>query len=135
MQISTSVMHERLDGEVIALDMSTGKYFSMSGSAADVWYLLPFKDDLSDLQLSLMVAFPGEVDFEGLTEFVSELKELGLVLASQLNDEKENLPGIPNDYARGSWLKPKIFSYDDLSDLILIDPVHDTSDQGWQFPS
>ena len=135
MQISTSVMHERLDGEVIALDMSTGKYFSMSGSAADVWYLLPFKDNLSDLQLSLKVAFPGEVDFEGLTEFVNELKELGLVLASQLNDEKENLPGIPNDYARGSWLKPKIFSYDDLSDLILIDPVHDTSDQGWQFPS
>lgn len=135
MQISTSVMHERLDGEVIALDMSTGKYFSMSGSAADVWYLLPFKDDLSDLQLSLKVAFPDEVDFEGLTEFVSELKELGLVLASQLNDEKENLPGIPNDYARGSWLKPKFFSYDDLSDLILIDPVHDTSDQGWQFPS
>lgn len=135
MQISTSVMHERLDGEVIALDMATGKYFSMSGSAADVWYLLPFKNELPELQLSLKVAYPDEVAFEGLTEFVSELKEWGLVLASQLNYEKGITPEIPDDYVRGSWMKPKIFSYDDLSDLILIDPVHDTSDEGWQFPS
>lgn len=129
--ISRNVMHERLDGEVVALDMATGRYFSMSGPAADVWHLAASGFELSAWPVELASVFTTTHEFSGIDSFVSDLLSAGLASSQDTPPSNSDLMRLPNDYARKLWTHPELFSYDDLSDLILIDPVHDISDDGW----
>jgi hypothetical protein len=38
---------------------------------------------------------------------------------------------LPTDYVRKGWEPPSLLVFDDLADLLLIDPIHDTSTSGW----
>lgn len=129
--VSRHVMHERLDGEVVALDMATGRYFSMSGPAADVWHLVTSGFELSAWPVELASVFATTQVFSGLDSFVTDLISAGLVSSQDVPPSNFDLKRLPNDYARQLWTHPELFSYDDLSDLILIDPIHDISDDGW----
>ena len=51
-----------------------------------------------------------------------------LLINGVLNVEKIELP---NDYTRDNWESPELRIFDDLTDILLIDPVHDTSLEGW----
>lgn len=129
--VSPMVMHERLDGEVVALDMSTGRYFSMSGPAADIWFLIASGLESSLWSAELEKAYPTTEELIGIEEFVSRLENSNLVKPTVGALVNIVWNGFPLDHQRQIWTSPELFSYDDLSDLILIDPVHDVSDDGW----
>jgi hypothetical protein len=39
------------------------------------------------------------------------------------------------DYPRGKWSCPELLIFEDLQDLLLVDPIHDTGEEGWPFAS
>jgi hypothetical protein len=39
------------------------------------------------------------------------------------------------DNPRGKWSCPELLIFDDLQDLLLVDPIHDTGEEGWPFAS
>jgi len=131
LSISQTVMHERLDGEVVALDMATGRYFSMSGPAADVWHLVSTGCEPSVWSVELSTVYMTTNEFVGIDDFVSKLLDAGLLKLTGDQTVKSDYDRLPLDHSRQRWTSPELFSYDDLSDLILIDPVHDTTDDGW----
>jgi len=127
---SSSISCERLDGEMVIISFETGKYFNSNGAAADILYLIENSVDHSLWGQILSTQFS---DFEesssGIAEFLGLLLEEKIVLES---------PGVvvktidlPTDYQRGAWQKPALLVFDDLADLLLIDPIHDTSLEGW----
>lgn len=124
-EIGPKVLHERLDGEVVALDMSTGRYFSLSGPAADVWFLLSSEIHESRWPQTLIESYSSSTDFVGLENFLVKLEAEGLIKRTTKTEHKGEVLALPNDYQRNSWTAPELFVYDDLSDLILIDPVHE----------
>jgi hypothetical protein len=129
--VSPMIMHERLDGEVVALDMSTGRYFSMSGPGADIWFLIVSGLEFSQWSAELAKAYSATENFIGIEEFVFKLEDAGLVTPASGQSASADWSGFPNDHQRQVWTSPELFSYDDLSDLILIDPIHDVADDGW----
>ena len=64
--VSPMIMHERLDGEVVALDMSTGRYFSMSGPGADIWLLIVSGLEFSQWSAELAKAYSATENFIGI---------------------------------------------------------------------
>jgi len=127
---SSGISCERLDGEMVIISFETGKYFNSNGAAADILYLIENSVDHSLWGQILSTQFS---DFEesssGIAEFLGLLLEEKIVLES---------PGVvvktidlPTDYQRGAWQKPALLVFDDLADLLLIDPIHDTSLEGW----
>lgn len=129
--VSSMIMHERLDGEVVALDMSTGRYFSMSGPGADIWFLIISGLEVSQWSAELAKAYSGTENFNGIEDFLFKLQGAGLVAPASGLSVSTEWSGFPNDHQRQVWTSPELFSYDDLSDLILIDPIHDVADDGW----
>jgi len=130
---TASLSMERLDGEAIAIDFATGKYFSFQGPAADLIWLLQSEVPRSAWNSIIIDAFGDSANsVEILTEierFLGELDALGLI------EPVEWLTGIaeplPRDYERGEWEAPKIWVEDELAELLVIDPIHDTGDDGW----
>jgi hypothetical protein len=35
----------------------------------------------------------------------------------------------------GKWSAPELMIFEDLQDLLLVDPIHDTGEEGWPFAS
>ena len=127
------VVAERLDGEVIAISNQSGKYFSLGNTSADIWFLLqnaiPRKTWLQILA-SNYDNVPESAEQE-IQSFLSQILEEGLIKPEELSSKDEI--DLPKDSARGQWIKPTLIVFDDLQDLLLVDPIHDTSEAGWPF--
>ena len=127
------VVAERLDGEVIAISNQSGKYFSLGNTSADIWFLLqnaiPRKTWLQILA-SNYENVPESAEQE-IQSFLSQILEEGLIKPEELRSKDEI--DLPKDSARGQWIKPTLIVFDDLQDLLLVDPIHDTSEAGWPF--
>lgn len=126
---SYDVTHERLDGEVVAINMTTGRYYSLSGPAADVWWLLDQRVARRRWIETLTTMYPSGDVTAGLDDFVSRAVSAGLVRHCAQPSDSSNVP--PQDFARGSWSEPRLEEFEDLQDLILVDPIHDTTALGW----
>ena len=117
------IVFEDFDGETVVLNLRTGRYFGLNPAAAQIWDALVSGAALGDIAEALDEAI-------GLEEFVEKL------LSDELLAVREGDPsGLPDDLrARlaSSDGTPGIEAYDDLADLIVADPIHDTDvETGW----
>jgi hypothetical protein len=135
--VNPQVLHESIDGEVIAIDLATGTYYSLRGSAADIWQLL----------LDTGGATPGELvrelearyddgisDHESsVTRFLAQLEQEGLLTADEPQAERSAAVPIAerNGILRRSFEPPQLEKYTDMQDLVLLDPVHEVDQSGW----
>ena len=127
------VTHERLDGEVIAVNLLTGRYYSMSGTAADIWSSILMMQtpqgahDLLASTYNLPASAPDEIQAFLDRCVEAELFEVEKTVTAHTTKQ----PQLPDDFQRTAWQTPALEEYEDLQDLILVDPIHDTSALGW----
>lgn len=124
---------ERLDGELVAIDFESGNYFSFDGSAADIFWLLDNEIAFAHWASILGMHYTDLPNTEELRSqlrgFLDELVNLGLVQDGAPLTE-DSVP-LPSDCDRGSWQRPSTHTHSELADLLVIDPIHDTGDDGW----
>ncbi len=130
------VAHERIENEVIAIDLTTGTYYSMVDSTADVWTLLSAGLDLDETSTVLAERFAADAAaiVDELRRFVDELIEAGLLVpldsggegSADLGVTDVELPAPESPYA-----PPRLERYDDMEALLLLDPIHEVDDAGW----
>jgi len=123
------VSAERIDGDVIAVNLVTGAYFSLSGSAADVWTAATSGAPSAIWLQALDTAYGSEVSRSEIDEMISSCLEHGLIESIASNPTA--VPVLPADLDRSTWLSPVLEVFTDLQDLILVDPIHDADDLGW----
>jgi hypothetical protein len=135
LQFNAWVTHERLDDEVIAINLETGAYFALDGTAADAWTLAAAGSSTDDIVTALAARYekaPATIPAD-VSAFVAELVEQGLASetadAPTPADDAAPLPTGGN--ARREYLPPSLLRYDDLADLLLLDPIHEVDDVGW----
>lgn len=120
---------ERLDGEYVVISFSTGKYFSINQTGSDLISMVAQNLPTGDW-VSLLREHYAESDFPGIEEFLLQCETEG-ILTSKSSTSAEVKRELPQDCTRGKWSKPLLSSFDDLSDLLLVDPIHDSSTDGW----
>ena len=131
---SESVVHETIEGEVIVIDLSSGSYFSLSGSAPDVWELLAGGVTAAEAAAALEARY--EADSETIGTGVEEL--LGKLVEARLVVEDANGNGAPAPAApagRTAFEQPAFERYTDMQDYFLLDPIHEVSPEGWPKPA
>ncbi len=114
-----NVSHELIDGEVVVIHFPTGNYFSLTGTAAEIWRQLeqPTRTD------SLCSLFAEGSDDAKIQEFVSALHNEGLLIAMET--------GEPATSGAGPFSPPVLNKYTDMQQLLLADPLHEVEDTGW----
>lgn len=127
---SESIESERLDGEVIVISLSTGSFYSMSGAASDVWTLLEGGADAAQIETALSSVFAGEIPSGDIENFIAHCVGLGLIVEVEGQPQAVST-ALPDDYVRAGYVTPTIGEFTDLQDLILVDPVHESSLLGW----
>lgn len=126
------VTHQNIDGEVIILNLNNGSYYSLAGSAATLW---AWCENASVEQLieAAQTYFSGEnAQIERETrEFLAQLQSEELLVPHESPDAPSTQNVAPGETP---FQTPKVEKFDDLADLLLIDPIHDVDAAGWPMP-
>ena len=116
------VAHEDVDDEVVAIDFSTGSYFSLRGPAEAAWSALDGTEarDVDHVTAALAERHPDDADPDRVQALLDQLTADSLVeRTGDAGTAEVDLGGLA--YER----------FTDMEELILLDPVHDVSEAGW----
>jgi len=120
---------ELFDGEVVIAHYGTGLYFSVSESGGLVWQA--FRHGLSLEETAAWLAGHFTADAAAIPAqveaFAAALKAKDLLLEVPARERSGELPPI----VLAAWQEPVVDSFDDLQELLLLDPVHDVTEAGW----
>jgi hypothetical protein len=128
-----SVASERVDGEVIVISNESGKYYSLGHTASDIWFLIQNSVSAS-LWLKILAG-----NYEGIPDYADNEIEifLNLMVEEKLirrsNSSSLETVVLPQDIVHRKWTAPEMLIFEDLKDLLLVDPIHDSSEEGWPF--
>jgi coenzyme PQQ synthesis protein D (PqqD) len=133
------VMHETIEDEVIVVDLTTGSYYSLRATGAEIWHALERGLPENEIAGAIAGRYEGALEdvAAAVAEFLRLLSEEGLVESWNGTGEaspSELAPTVEDDRPRERFQPPVLEKHTDMQDLILLDPVHDVGAQGWPHP-
>ncbi|HYZ79488.1 MAG TPA: PqqD family protein [Gaiellaceae bacterium] len=135
---SPNVIHETIEGEVILIDLKTGTYYSLRETGAAIWEAIDRGAGLDEIEGALELRYDGSPDEmrEAVRKLVGELEREGLIRAEQVDGAPTaGQPVFELHGTRQPFEAPSLEKHTDMQDLILLDPVHEVSAQGWPHPA
>jgi coenzyme PQQ synthesis protein D (PqqD) len=128
-----NVIFERFDDEVIAIQLATGAYHSISGAGADLFALLPFEPTLPELAAALAEKYDTDAASlaADLRPFLEDLKTEEIIIEYSRDSRASKPITLSHSGPRVPYVPPAIQPFRDLQELFLIDPVHDVGPMGW----
>lgn len=129
------IVHEVFDDEVVIINLDTGTYYSVDGVAAEVWSRIDGEtvteivDDLTNRYGT------GEQEVAPFVmRFLDELQSEGLIVPAETLRERTGEGRNTTAQVRrgnGRFQAPVLRKFDDMQELLLLDPIHDFDDAGW----
>ena len=127
---SAQVISEILDGEAVIINLDTGCYFSLDPLASQIWDAVAAGGATAEgIARALAAAYGTPVEDAGATlaPFLERLSTEGLVVAAP------GPKGAPLTFPKVSDRlgAPTLSRFDDIQDLLLLDPIHEVAESGW----
>lgn len=119
----TGVIYELLDDEVILANLNVGIYYSIRGSGVLIWQLLLSGHSPSSIE-TLFCEKYGKIP--PIAPFVNHLLEEELIVPSE-----SALPVPPTLSWPAAFHPPTLERYDEMKNLLALDPIHEVDEQGW----
>jgi Coenzyme PQQ synthesis protein D (PqqD) len=133
-RIGREIVHETVDGEVIAIDLANGSYYSLAGSGPAIWELLGKGASEAEIGAALAGRFEAEeseID-TAVSALLGQLQENGLIVASE---EGGSDVSAPSPKEKAPFEAPRLERYTDMKDYFLLDPIHEVDTAGWPRPA
>jgi hypothetical protein len=130
-----NVVYETVDGEVIAIDLVNGSYYSLAGSGPAVWELLAVGASGDEICSALAAHFdaePGAIE-AAVADLLERLRESELIVS--VDDAPQGSPGVARNGSREKFVAPAFERYTDMKDYFLLDPIHEVDPAGWPRPA
>ncbi len=119
----SDIVFENFDGDLVVLDLRSGRYFGFNPLGAATWLAL-----MAGAK-ARVIASAG-LDESQLITFLKAILGEGIAVQSE-GDESPIFAGqveLPQSNSEA----PSIEAFDDLADLMLADPIHDVdAEMGW----
>jgi len=136
---SARILHETVSNETLIIDSETGIYHILRGSGAEIWQMIIQGLDLSSLidQIAQQSTTPKTEIELAVQKFVNELQQAGLVSLSAAEapsgQPSAAVAGAPQGQTAAAFVPPELHTFNDMNDLLLIDPIHEVAETGWPF--
>jgi hypothetical protein len=135
-RIGPEIVHETVDGEVIAIDLANGSYYSLAGSGPAIWELLSGGVSEAEIVAGLEARFDaGNSDIAAaVSALLSQLQENSLIVASN-EAAGVDASAVVNADEKSVFEAPRLERYNDMKDYFLLDPIHEVDTAGWPRPA
>lgn len=119
---------EEFDGEIVALNLETGMYYSMSGLAARIFNDLANGHSTETLR---ELAASGSAIQRDVDIFIRALQDAGLMRSRTMPSTPTAPLSVSAELLAGP-ASPVLESFGDMQSLLLLDPVHEVDELvGW----
>jgi hypothetical protein len=131
---SPQVISETVGGETIIVNLATGHYFNLQGTAVDVWNGL-VQDEPTEAIVARLAgryaAADGEIE-DAVERLLTELTVADLVTPEE-DDGAAAVAAVPPPAGEQlpPFTQPTFTTFTDMQDIILLDPVHEVDARGW----
>ena len=134
-RIGPEIVHETVDGEVIAIDLANGSYYSLAGSGPAIWELLGRGAGEPEIATALAARFEAEEGEIGaaVSELLGRLQENGLIVSEA--GTAADTPASAGPDEKAPFEAPRLERYTDMKDYFLLDPIHEVDTAGWPRPA
>jgi hypothetical protein len=128
--LQPKIVYEVLNNEVVAIDFNTGTYYVLPHAAKQVWLLIERKTPSDQIAQRLSDHYQREFNevFADTEKFIAQLLENGLI---EPTHEAPDSIDTPMDSQGWQYGPPKLLTYMDVQDLLLLDPIHEVTEVGW----
>jgi len=128
-----NVIYQTVDNEVVIVNLDNGAYHILQHSGVYIWMLLEQGIDCPGIIGNLQRRHPDDAEqisdaVQSLLVLLEQQALLERTEASAVVDVK--LPDAESAPPQ-RFLPPHLESFEDLKDLLLLDPIHDVNEQGW----
>lgn len=125
---SPKIISRVFGDEVIVANCENGLYYSLIGTAADIWKGIEAGHSAASIAEGFSSGASGDEGVAAIVEaFVASLLAEELIAIS---DDKET-PSDCTPALTSSFVPPAFDRHDDLRELLMLDPVHEVSEEGW----
>ena len=134
---SPQVISETVGGETIIVNLASGHYFSLQGTAPEVWSGIERGDSAEGIVHELEQRYEaadneiGQAVKKLLDDFVAS----ELVVADGNGAESVTPSPSQDGGERIPFVAPSFTTFTDMQDIILLDPVHEVDTRGWPHAS
>jgi len=127
---------EIIDGEAIVVNLKTGCYYSMGKVGAIIWDCIMKNLDSADTakQIAKLFDLKKEIARREIDVFTQELLKESLVIMEDnaSSSPKKSIEEQNPAAQKLAYETPKLVKFEDMQDLLLLDPVHEVHEQqGW----
>lgn len=124
------IAYETLDNETIIIDFDTGTYYNLSGTAYWIWLLLEKDQAVETIIQQITTHFAGnQEEIEAaIRQFVGKLAQVEIIVKTTA-PQSRFVPLLPTQ--QSLFTPPILEEHSDIQDLLLLDPIHEVSKQGW----
>jgi len=125
-----SILSQRFDDEVVAINLKVGVYYSLRGAAAVVWSALEARADRRGVLGAIQARYEGDEQQHApeVDRFLAELSSEGLI-TPRPGAGAAPVPDSENA-GRIAFVAPVLEKFSDMQDLLLLDPIHDVDEDG-----
>jgi len=133
---STSIpmlVSRQFNGEIVLANYENGLYYSLTGAGADIWLALKAGWTTEEIIAALSARHPqsnGTVA-AAVPAFIERLLAEGIVARTEASLRRQQWSPMELE----SFTPPVCERFDDLRDLLLLDPVHEVGEGGWPLRS
>lgn len=129
------VISEKMDDEVIAINLQTGSYYSMAKSGAFVWGVVSAGATLEEVLTEINQCYTGDRGMieQSVRQFLIELEQAQLIVP-QANNANTRLSSIGQcmmlPQTKLPFDAPLLCEHNDMQELLLLDPIHEVNRWG-----
>ena len=121
------IAHEIIDGEAIVIHFESGNYYSMQGTAMQLWQWFASGASRREILAAFQDLTPGQI--ESLDSFVGELVKEEILQETAASADRRPMAPLPKRTV--AFELPSFAKYNDMQNLLLSDPIHDVDETGW----
>ena len=127
----SDIVLEAFQDESIAVNLSVGRYYSLSLVGAEIYDLLTKGCAVEAIVEHLARRYDenAEVVDNAVREFTARLLDEGLIAVAPELGSGADVPA--SERASTAFSAPTMSVYTDMEDLLLLDPIHDVDETGW----
>jgi hypothetical protein len=132
-----NVIFEVFDDEVVIVNLDSGNYYSLNGTGPQIWRSVLLGGTVEELVEDVARGFEGEQLQIGssIRQLIDELRREEIIVSDATPNESRGNSSAPAESEQGlskpRFVAPVLDKYDDLKDLLLLDPIHEVDEAGW----
>ena len=119
-----SIIAEILDGEVVILNLEKGIYYSLGGIGTSLWEMVTSGLTIQEIAKSF---HPSDTLEKDLQVFTEQLLEKNLITTRT----DPTAPILTASEDKLTFAQPVLHVYEDMKELLLLDPIHEVDQAGW----